>query len=104
MTSGEKEESGQATSVPPLTTRHSSLTTPHVTIRVRDNGIGIDPALLPRIFELFTQAERSLDRSQGGLGIGLALVQRLTELHGGTVEASSVSGRAPRPRTKPARW
>ena len=59
---------------------------------MRDNGIGIDPALLPRIFELFTQAERSLDRSQGGLGIGLALVQRLTELHGGTVEATSTLG------------
>ena len=61
-------------------------------IRVRDNGVGIDPALLPRIFDLFTQAERSLDRSQGGLGIGLALVQRLTELHGGTVEAHSTLG------------
>ena len=64
----------------------------HVLIRVRDTGVGIDPALLLRIFDLFTQAERSLDRSQGGLGIGLALVQRLTELHGGTVEASSASG------------
>jgi CheY-like chemotaxis protein len=59
---------------------------------VRDTGVGISPTLLPRIFELFTQAERSLDRSQGGLGIGLALVQRLTELHDGTVEASSVVG------------
>ena len=59
---------------------------------MRDNGIGIDPALVPRIFDLFTQAERSLDRSQGGLGIGLALVQRLTELHGGTVEATSTLG------------
>ncbi len=64
----------------------------HVLISVRDNGVGITPALLPHIFDLFTQAERSLDRSQGGLGIGLALVQRLTELHGGTVEASSVLG------------
>ena len=62
-------------------------------IRVRDTGVGISPALLPRIFDLFTQAERSLDRSQGGLGIGLALVKRLTELHDGTVEASSVLGR-----------
>src|SRR5262249_22197405 len=58
-------------------------------VRVRDNGIGIDPELLPRVFELFTQAERSLDRSQGGLGIGLTLVRRLVELHGGTVEAQS---------------
>ena len=61
-------------------------------IRVRDTGVGITPALLPFIFDLFTQAERSLDRSQGGLGIGLALVQRLTVLHGGTVEAFSVLG------------
>jgi PAS domain S-box-containing protein len=61
-------------------------------LRVRDTGIGITPALLPRIFDLFTQAERSLDRSQGGLGIGLALVQQLTELHGGKVEAASVLG------------
>jgi len=47
---------------------------------------------LPRIFELFTQAERSLDRSEGGLGIGLCLVQRLVELHGGSVSASSTLG------------
>ncbi len=60
--------------------------------RVRDTGVGITPELLPCVFDLFTQAERSLDRSQGGLGIGLALVQRLTDLHGGTVEASSVLG------------
>ena len=58
-------------------------------LRVRDTGVGITPELLPCIFDLFTQAERSLDRSQGGLGIGLALVQRLTELHGGKVEVSS---------------
>ncbi len=63
-----------------------------VLIRVRDDGVGIDSALLPRIFDLFTQAERSLDRSQGGLGIGLALVQRMTELHGGTVQAISTLG------------
>ena len=61
-------------------------------LRVRDTGIGIAPELLPRIFDLFTQAERSLDRSQGGLGIGLCLVQRLVELHGGSVEAHSVLG------------
>ncbi len=61
-------------------------------LRVRDTGVGISPSLLPKIFDLFTQAERSLDRSQGGLGIGLALVQRLTELHGGRVEVSSSLG------------
>ncbi|MDB5883843.1 MAG: hybrid sensor histidine kinase/response regulator [Polaromonas sp.] len=61
-------------------------------LRVRDTGIGIAPALLPHVFELFTQAERALDRSQGGLGIGLCLVQRLVELHGGTVVAHSVLG------------
>lgn len=61
-------------------------------LRVRDTGVGISPELLPRIFDLFTQAERSLDRSQGGLGIGLCLVQRLVEVHGGTVEASSALG------------
>jgi PAS domain S-box-containing protein len=63
-----------------------------VLIKVRDSGIGIEPALLPHIFDLFTQAERSLDRSQGGLGIGLCLVQRLVQLHGGSVEAHSVLG------------
>ena len=61
-------------------------------VRVRDSGIGIDAELLPQIFDLFTQAERSLDRSEGGLGIGLSLVQRLVELHGGTVKAYSTPG------------
>ncbi|MEJ0037056.1 MAG: ATP-binding protein [Gammaproteobacteria bacterium] len=60
-----------------------------VTLRVRDTGLGIDPELLPHIFDLFTQAERTPDRSEGGLGIGLTLVKRLVELHGGTVEALS---------------
>ncbi len=60
-----------------------------VTIRVRDTGLGIDPELLPHIFDLFTQAERTPDRSEGGLGIGLTLVKRIVELHGGTVEAVS---------------
>jgi len=58
-------------------------------IAVRDGGIGIDAALLPRIFDLFSQGSRSLDRSQGGLGVGLTLVRRLVELHGGRVEALS---------------
>ncbi len=61
-------------------------------LRVRDNGVGISAELLPHIFDLFTQGDRSLDRSQGGLGIGLCLVQRLVELHGGTVSAESVLG------------
>jgi signal transduction histidine kinase/CheY-like chemotaxis protein len=60
-----------------------------VVIRVRDNGVGISPDLLPRVFDLFIQAERSADRAQGGLGIGLSLVKNLIELHGGTVEARS---------------
>lgn len=59
-------------------------------VRVRDTGVGIAPELLPCIFDLFTQATRSLDRSQGGLGIGLSLVRQLVELHGGTVEVNSV--------------
>jgi CheY-like chemotaxis protein/two-component sensor histidine kinase len=58
-------------------------------VRVRDNGMGIAPALLPRLFEPFVQGDRSAARSQGGLGIGLALVRRLVELHGGAVEAHS---------------
>ena len=58
-------------------------------IRVRDTGIGIAADLLPTVFDLFTQANRSLDRAQGGLGVGLTLVQRLVELHGGSVEARS---------------
>ena len=60
-----------------------------VILRVRDTGLGIDPQLLPHIFDLFTQAERTPDRSEGGLGIGLTLVKRLVELHGGAVEAHS---------------
>ena len=58
-------------------------------IRVRDAGIGIAPDVLPRIFEPFTQAKQSLDRSQGGLGIGLSLVHKIVELHGGEVTAES---------------
>ncbi|MBC7624871.1 MAG: PAS domain-containing protein, partial [Aeromicrobium sp.] len=61
-------------------------------IRVKDTGVGITPELLPRIFDLFTQADRSLDRAQGGLGIGLCLVQRLVEMHRGTVTAASTIG------------
>jgi signal transduction histidine kinase len=57
--------------------------------RVRDNGRGLDPEALARMFELFYQVNTSLDRSDGGLGVGLALVRSLVELHGGTVEATS---------------
>ena len=60
-----------------------------VAIRVKDSGNGIPAALLPRVFDLFVQAEQSLARSQGGLGLGLTLVRKLAELHGGAVEAHS---------------
>lgn len=60
-----------------------------VVLSVRDQGIGIDAELLPRIFDLFAQGERGLDRAQGGLGVGLTLARRLTEMHGGRLEAYS---------------
>jgi signal transduction histidine kinase len=60
-----------------------------VVVRVRDTGVGIPADMLPRLFDLFAQMDHSLDRAQGGLGIGLALVKRLVEMHGGTVEANS---------------
>ena len=60
-----------------------------VEIRVRDTGIGIASDMLTQIFEMFTQIDRSLERSKGGLGIGLMLVHRLVEMHGGTVRATS---------------
>ena len=60
-----------------------------VFVRVQDNGIGIAPELLPRMFEPFFQVDTSLDRSQGGLGLGLAVVKGLIELHGGSVQATS---------------
>jgi PAS domain S-box-containing protein len=61
-------------------------------LRVRDSGIGISPELLPRVFDLFSQEDQSLGRSHGGLGIGLNLVQRLVELHGGNITVDSVLG------------
>ena len=61
-------------------------------VKVRDNGMGIAAELLPHVFDLFTQAERTIDRSQGGMGIGLNLVRQLVRLHGGSVEAHSILG------------
>jgi two-component system CheB/CheR fusion protein len=58
-------------------------------VRVKDNGMGIDADSLPHVFNLFMRAGRSIDQSQGGLGLGLTLVRRLVEMHGGTVEAHS---------------
>jgi PAS domain S-box-containing protein len=60
-----------------------------VVVSVRDSGVGIPSDMLPKIFDIFTQVDRSLERSQGGLGIGLTLVKRLVEMHGGSVKARS---------------
>jgi PAS domain S-box-containing protein len=72
---------------------HVWLTAEHedagVSVRVRDDGIGIEPASLPRVFDMFAQVDTSLERSRDGLGIGLTLVKSLVELHGGTVAAAS---------------
>jgi two-component system CheB/CheR fusion protein len=62
---------------------------PDAVLKVADTGIGISPELLPRVFDLFVQADKSLARTQGGLGIGLTLVRRLVELHGGRIDARS---------------
>lgn len=62
-------------------------------LRIRDTGVGVSPELLPHIFDLFTQAERSLDRSQGGLGVGLTVAQKLVELHHGRIEVFSALDR-----------
>ncbi|HKU44092.1 MAG TPA: response regulator, partial [Polyangiales bacterium] len=58
-------------------------------LSVRDDGVGIEPDLLPRMFDLFVQGGQALDRSQGGLGLGLTIVRSVVELHGGTVVARS---------------
>jgi PAS domain S-box-containing protein len=60
-----------------------------IVLTVKDDGIGISPALLPHVFDMFTQERQAADRSRGGLGIGLTIVRNLVELHGGTVEAES---------------
>src|SRR5205823_3169101 len=76
-----------------------------VMVRVRDTGVGLPPALLPRIFDLFVQGDASLDRTPGGLGIGLTLVHALVELPGGRARCRSLRPRAPEPgrlRVRPA--
>ena len=60
-----------------------------ITIRVKDDGIGIAPEMLPHVFDMFAQERQALDRTRGGLGLGLTIVKTLTELHGGSVEVSS---------------
>jgi len=61
----------------------------HAVVTVEDSGLGIPATMLPRVFDMFAQVDRSLERSQGGLGIGLALVKKLVEMHGGSVQAES---------------
>jgi CheY-like chemotaxis protein/two-component sensor histidine kinase len=71
---------------------HIALTAVHegtLVVTVKDDGVGIPREMLPRIFDLFAQVDRTIDRAQGGLGIGLTLVRKLVELHGGTVTAAS---------------
>jgi CheY-like chemotaxis protein/two-component sensor histidine kinase len=68
-------------------------TRPEVIVTVRDTGVGIPAEAMPSIFEIFTQVDRSLEKSHGGLGIGLTLVKRLVEMHGGSVVARSEVGR-----------
>ena len=62
---------------------------PELVLSIRDTGVGIAAAMLPHVFELFAQSARTLDRSHGGMGIGLAVAKRLVELHGGRIEAHS---------------
>ena len=69
-----------------IATRHERN---EAVVRIRDSGIGIPPALLPKVFDIFFQGDRSLDRPEGGLGIGLSIVKSLVEMHGGSVAAFS---------------
>src|SRR5205085_6348899 len=95
--------------------REASASRPVAAVRVRDNGSGIDPTLLPRIFDLFVQGDRPGDRARG-FGLGLTLAKRLADLHGGSIEALSggtggsefvirlpLLAKAPQPAPKPRR-
>jgi len=73
---------------------NSSAEGTHAVLTVTDSGVGIARDLLPQVFDLFVQGDRTLDRAQGGLGIGLAVVKRLVEMHGGSVSASSAGLRS----------
>src|SRR5207253_6442797 len=66
-----------------------SQTATHVEIKVKDTGPGIDPQFLPHVFERFRQADGSTTRTHGGLGLGLAIVRHLVELHGGTISVEN---------------
>ncbi|MDB6133270.1 MAG: hybrid sensor histidine kinase/response regulator [Verrucomicrobiales bacterium] len=81
--------SGEGSHIRLSAARTSGVEPSEVVICVRDDGAGIAPELLPRLFDLFVQGSRSSDREHGGLGIGLTLVRRLVKLHGGSVEAHS---------------
>jgi PAS domain S-box-containing protein len=81
--------SGGHISIQAEQTNNPETQSPEVVVRVRDDGIGIDAELLPRVFDLFVQATHALGQARGGLGIGLTLVQRLVTMHGGRVEAHS---------------
>ena len=73
-------------------------------MRVSDTGVGMTPEMLETVFEPFTQADRTLERAQGGMGLGLTVVRRLVELHGGDVRATSAGlGRGSRVHRPPAR-
>jgi signal transduction histidine kinase/ActR/RegA family two-component response regulator len=68
---------------------HAELAGSEVVIRITDTGIGIASGMLPKVFELFMQVDQAIERSQGGLGVGLSLAKRLVEMHGGSIEAAS---------------
>jgi PAS domain S-box-containing protein len=77
--------SDRGTAIHLIVERHGS----EAVIRVKDAGVGIPPPMLPRVFDMFWQVDRTLEKSQGGLGVGLTIVKRLVEMHGGRVEAHS---------------